>query len=178
MLNQLHEINESVSVEFRWIQSSDSMDQLTEVLNSAYQGLVDLGLNYLAATQAPSMTRKRVTKAHKCLLGLCNGQIMATLSLYDYKPSDKSEWYNKSNVAKIGQFAVLPKYQGLGIGDMMMDIIENQARLLNGIEELALDTAEGAEHLIRYYKSRDYRIVEVIDWDITNYKSVVMTKSL
>ena len=66
---------------------------------------------------------------------------------------------------------------GQGIGSAMLELIENRAAEL-GAEELALDTAEGAIHLIDYYKKRGYRFIEYVDWDITNYRSVILSKRL
>ena len=43
---------------------------------------------------------------------------------------------------------------------------------------VTLDTAEGAEHLIRTYEKRGYRFIEYVQWEVTNYRSVVMSKKL
>jgi len=47
----------------------------------------------------------------------------------------------------------------------------------NGVEELALDTAEPAIHLIEFYKKRGYRFIEYTQWDEVNYRSVIMSKN-
>jgi hypothetical protein len=60
----------------------------------------------------------------------------------------------------------------------MMDIVEEEARHIKNVKEVALDTAETAYHLIDYYKKREYRYIETVQWDVTNYKSVVLSKSL
>jgi ribosomal protein S18 acetylase RimI-like enzyme len=60
----------------------------------------------------------------------------------------------------------------------MMDIVEEEARSMEKVNEIALDTAETAYHLIDFYKKRGYRYIETIKWDATNYKSVVLSKSL
>jgi len=46
------------------------------------------------------------------------------------------------------------------------------------LEELALDTAEGASHLIKYYSDKGYRFIEYINWEITNYRNVVLSEKL
>lgn len=58
-----------------------------------------------------------------------------------------------------------------------MDKVELHAHEL-GVKELALDTCEDAAHLIKYYESRGYRFIEHVKWDLVNYRSVVMSKSL
>ncbi|MBW1796697.1 MAG: GNAT family N-acetyltransferase, partial [Deltaproteobacteria bacterium] len=46
----------------------------------------------------------------------------------------------------------------------------------DGASELALDTAEQATHLINWYERLGYRFIEYVDWDVTNYRSVIMSK--
>jgi hypothetical protein len=44
--------------------------------------------------------------------------------------------------------------------------------------ELAVDTAEPARHLIDWYTRLGYRFIEYAQWDVTNYRSVVMSKPI
>lgn len=173
-----YSFNDKEQVEFRLFSSDDSIEELTQLLNKSYKILADMGLNYVAATQDSSITLKRIASAYKCYIGICNHRIIGTISLYSPKPSDKCGWYNKDFVAKIGQFAVLPELQKYGIGSRMMDIVENEARNMENVTEIALDTAETAHHLIEFYKKRGYKYIETINWDITNYNSVILSKPL
>ncbi|MBN2794654.1 MAG: GNAT family N-acetyltransferase [Clostridia bacterium] len=166
------------AIEIRPLKSEDSISELTQVLNESYKFLLDMGLNYVAATQNDEVTLIRVNKAYKCFVAIREGKIIGTVSLYNYSPSTNSEWYNQKHVAKIGQFAVLPEYQKHGLGGKLMDIAELEASCLEHITEVALDTAETAYHLIRYYEKRKYRYVETIRWGLANYKSSVMSKVL
>jgi ribosomal protein S18 acetylase RimI-like enzyme len=75
------------------------------------------------------------------------------------------------------QFGVEPGLQRRGIGSILLDLVERRARE-TGAGELALDTAEGAAHLIKLYEKRGYRFVEHADWEKTNYRSVVLSKRL
>jgi hypothetical protein len=58
-----------------------------------------------------------------------------------------------------------------------MDFVEHHAAC-DGAHEMALDTSEHAHHLIEIYKNRGYRFVEYAQWSVTNYRSVVLSKSL
>lgn len=165
-------------IEFRLISEDDSIEELTKLLHKAYKTLADKGLKYLATYQDESITMKRIENAYKSYVGIYKGQIVATASLYSPKPSDISDWYNNDFVAKFGQFAVLPELQRCGIGNRIMDILENDANEIESVTELALDTAETAYHLIEYYKKRGYKCRETIKWDMTNYNSVVLSKVL
>jgi len=166
------------NVQIRLYKEGDSIPVITSMLNQAYKQLLDMGLRYLAASQDDTETIKRLSKAYKAYIATYKGQIIGTVSLYKYKPNDISKWYNQSFVSKVGQFAVLPKYQSSGIGSLMMDKVESDAKDLEGIEELALDTAETAHHLISYYSNRDYVYKETIKWPRANYNSVIMSKVL
>jgi hypothetical protein len=55
--------------------------------------------------------------------------------------------------------------------------VEHRARELH-FRHLALHTAEGAGHLVRWYSSRNYRFVEHVQWPGKTYRSVIMSKSL
>ena len=173
-----YNFNDDEYIEFRLHSSEDSIEELTQLLHKSYKVLADMGLNYVAATQDHSITLNRARHAYKCYIGMYKNKIVSTISLYSPEPSDKSSWYNKDFVAKIGQFAVEPELQKYGIGSKMMDIVEEEARRIKNVRELALDTAETAHHLIDFYKKREYRYVETIQWDVTNYKSVVLSKAL
>lgn len=176
--NYTYQFKDNEIMELRLISDKDSIEEITVLLNKSYQALLDKGMKFLAATQDSSVTLNRINKAHQCFVGVHNGRIISTISLYDYKPSDVSKWYNHNYVAKIGQFAVLPELQKTGIGSFMMEIVELEARQMKNIKELSLDTSEHAEHLIKYYKDKGYQYKETIQWDVTNYKSFVMSKAL
>ncbi len=161
----------------RIVQASDSVHEITSLLHKAYKQLADMGFRFLATHQNEAETRRRLNKGIS-YLALSEEKIISTVSLY-YNNLDTHDasWYKKSGVAHFGQFAVLPEYQKLGIGNFIMNIVEDRAKR-EGAVELALDTAEGAEHLIKYYKQRGYRFIEYVKWEVTNYRSVIMSKRL
>ncbi len=80
-------------------------------------------------------------------------------------------------MATIGQFGVLPGRQGTGTGTRLLCHAEWLA-IANGAAELALDTSEGADHLIAWYKREGFRFVEYVRWEGKTYRSVFMSKQL
>ena len=60
---------------------------------------------------------------------------------------------------------------------MLLKEVEHEA-FKNNVEELALDTAETAFHLIEFYRKRGYRFIEYTRWNEVNYRSVIMSKTL
>lgn len=75
------------------------------------------------------------------------------------------------------QFAVAPSHQRVGIGTRLLCHAESWARE-NGYSELALDTAEPADHLVALYRRRGYEHVGFVHWNGKLYRSVVMSKRL
>lgn len=56
----------------------------------------------------------------------------------------------------LSRLAVLPEYQGAGIGKKMMEWAEQQARRL-GVRELRGEVRAALPHLLEYYKRMGYR---------------------
>lgn len=162
----------------RPLAETDSLADLTELLHRAYRVLADMGLRFFATYQTEEDTRTRLKDAH-CLVGVMENTIVATIALYKdvSRQSSPCEWYRQKGVWTFGQFAVEPTLQKKGIGGILIDTIENIARTA-GAKELALDTSERATHLISYYSKRGYRHADYVQWEKTNYRSVVMSKFL
>ncbi|QVK21674.1 GNAT family N-acetyltransferase [Mycoplasmatota bacterium] len=174
----LYQLDNGENIEIRLLKSSDSIQQLTRLLNKSYKSLYNMGLKYVAATQDDDTTVRRVQKAYKCFVGIINGKIVATISLYKPSHSTACKWYSQDFVAKFGQFAVLPGLQKIGIGRKLMNIVEHEASKIANVKELALDTAETAYHLIDYYTKKGYIYIETVSWSQTNYRSVILSKEV
>lgn len=160
----------------RTFVATDSVEELTDLLHRAYKSLADMGLNFLATHQDAETTLRRISKG-ECFVGTIDGKIVTTITFYMPAPSTVSSWYNRPDVGKIGQLAVDPAFQKQKIASRMMQFIEQHAQS-RGIAELALDTSEQAAHLIQWYERLGYRFIEYVQWDVTNYRSVVMSKTL
>ena len=160
----------------RAISSTDSIAELTELLHRAYRQLAEMGLRFFATHQTEEQTRERVSRG-RCFVGLLDDRIVGTITLYSGSSEKAPEIYRRDGLGYFGQFAVDPLCQGRGLGAMLLAHVEATARE-EGLLELALDTAAPATHLIDYYSRHGYRIVDHVQWDDTNYPSVIMTKSL
>lgn len=154
----------------------DDIEELTQLLHKAYKQLADMGLRYLATHQDSSVTRRRIQGAH-CLVAEIGHRLVATITYYRPGLRKDCTWYRQEGIGVFGQFGVLPELQCKGIGSELLRTVEEMA-FQDGCRELALDTAEPATHLHRYYERRGYRIVDYVDWEDTNYRSVIMSKKL
>lgn len=163
-------------VHARLLQDGDSFEELTALLHRSYSVLAKLGLRYLATHQDVETTRDRCLSG-ETYLGLHEGTIVSTVTLRPPGGAD-SGYYGNPGVASFGQFGVDLPFQKSGLGAGMMRLIEDRAREL-GAAELACDTAQPAKHLVKWYESMGYRIVEEADWrPTTNYKSWILSKYL
>ncbi len=161
----------------RPIEPRDSFAELTQVVRSAYQQLADMGFRYWGTYQNEDDTRERCGSGH-CLVAELDGKLVGTITCKSEDIGDNTpDWYRRPEVWIVTQFAVLPEFKSRGIGHMLMNAAESHV-LAQGGREVALDTAEGAKHLIRMYRRRGYRMVGKVDWGATNYVSVLMSKRL
>ena len=165
-----------MSLTIRRIAEGDSIAELTELLHKSYRILADMGMKFFATHQTEEETRDRVARG-RCFVGECDGRIVGTITLYANRDGYGPELYRRDGVGYFGQFAIDPAYQGRGYGNLLLDHVENEART-SGMSELGLDTAETATHLIDYYSRHGYEFVEHVQWHDTNYRSVVLRKSL
>lgn len=164
------------SVIIRPLRETDSLAALTELLHRAYAPLAARGLRYLASHQDEATTRRRCGEG-TCLVAELDGRIVGTVTLKSAQNTHGTPWYDRPDVVCFGQFAVDPQHQGSGIARRFLDAVERLAAE-QGAAEIALDTAEGAADLIETYQRRGYRFIEYAAWEVTNYRSVIMSKSV
>jgi GNAT superfamily N-acetyltransferase len=160
----------------RDLADGDSISAITALLHAAYGSLAASGFRYLASHQDEAMTLHRLRRGIPFVAESC-GEIIGTVTLYRPSSSSLCEWYRQPRVYHFAQFAVRPDLQRQGIGSRLYEYVEAFARSIDA-EELALDTAEGALHLRRWYEKLGFRFVQFISWEVTNYRSVVLSKSL
>ncbi len=160
----------------REYRSTDSVPRVTELLHAAYKRLLDLGMKYVATVQEDEVTLDRIRKG-RCFVAEDGGVLVGTIVLENQKQTKGCPWYDRPDVASFHQFAVDPVRQGEGIGLALVKAAEDSAKA-GGAKELAIDTSEWAYHLVDWYSSLGYRLVEETQWQDVNYRSVIMSKDL
>lgn len=170
----------------RELSSDDDLAELTRMLHRAYAPLAAAGMRYLASHQNEAKTRSRVfARGVKTLVGVDQaGRILATITVtierdtrQDHEQDPQPEWYLRDDVAIFEQFAVDPEYQGQRLGQRLLEAAADLVASL-GFKELACDTSEHAAHLIAYYTNLGFREVGTTTWGVTNYDSVLLSRSL
>lgn len=152
------------------------LPEITRLLHASYAPLAAQGLRYLATHQDDATTLRRLREGH-AFVALDGREIIGTITCYAPQPDSPCEWYRREGVYHFGQFAVHPERQREGIGHRLLQRVEDEARKLGAIE-LSLDTAETAEHLCRWYARLGFRFIQHVAWGVTNYRSVILSKSL
>jgi GNAT superfamily N-acetyltransferase len=152
------------------------MDELTELLHRAYGALGAMGFNYTAVDQTVERTRQRASDG-ECYVAVDRGRIVATATFGLVDTIGRPPEYARPGMAYFTQFAVEPGLQGTGLGSRLLRHVEEQARG-RGATEIALDTAEGATHLVRYYAARGYGPAGHVKRAGKTYRSVILRKAL
>jgi GNAT superfamily N-acetyltransferase len=160
----------------RALSSNDSVVALTQLLHRAYARLGTMGLNYTAVDQPPEVTAKRIEGGH-CYIAEWSGSLAGTIVVKPTYAMNDCEYFTRPGVAAVHQFGVEPALQGRGIGKALLAASEAWAKD-RGFRELAMDTAEQAEHLITLYSRLGYKHVGLVRWPGKVYRSVVLSKEL
>mgnify|MGYP001576682416 CR=1 FL=1 len=87
------------------------------------------------------------------------------------------EYREHATFLYINRMCVDPGDQKRGLGRTLVEFAESEAkrRCLAG---LRLDTAKPFERLVGWYVKLGFRIIGETQWDVTNYRSVIMEKRL
>ena len=189
------------AVTVRLLEPSDSIPQITRLLHRAYAPQMAMGLKPLAGRQDDSVTRERClnSECYIALLGAdatataaaprpgTNGaagtragssaRIVGVILFEEHEKVTFPPFFLRPDVCHFAQFAVDPDHQGLGIGRMLLEKIEERSRE-KGCKELALSMAEPDAKLLEFYLKRGFRLVEYWQWPYTNYRSCILSKRI
>jgi GNAT superfamily N-acetyltransferase len=160
----------------RELGPGDSIEALTVLLHRAYKALADQGLNYLATHQDIATTLRRIGQG-TAFVAEYRGDLVGTITYRKPEHTLIPRQTPIPNAGSLGQLAVEPQHQRWGLGRRLFAHAEQFART-QGVKALVLDTAEPASHLISWYGRMGYQFVEYAQWEVTNYRSVVLVKFL
>src|SRR5690554_4764282 len=152
-----------------------SWEEITELLNIAFQQRVEQGLNYLAATQGVEVTKRRVAGGI-CLVALINNKLVGTATLHIVKTeNNRKKWFYESSYGYLSQLAVHPKYKSKGIGGKLQ---KERIRLCyeNKVDAILGDTSVHAKDLLEWHRRMGAQKVGYLSHTTTNYYSVQFRK--
>ena len=165
----------------RPLAKSDSFEELTMLLHRAYRGQVEMGLRPLAGRQDVATTKKRCEAGETYVAEMTQAagkpKLVGVILFHEVEDAKGPPWFANKHVDSFSQFGVDPDLQGKGIGQMLLDTVERRAAAC-GATELGLSMAEPDAKLRAFYERRGYRFVEYWQWPYTNYRSVILSKTL
>lgn len=153
----------------RWA-TLDEAPVVRKIANAAYQELADMGLNYTATYQNDEETRSRMAEGRTLMVEINSSPVGTITMREENKISQRRSAY-------LGQFGFLPEFKGRGLGTRVMDYMEELAKS-EGYECVQLDTAKPAEHLVKMYLKRGYKIVGDTHFTDKTYDSWIFEKDL
>lgn len=192
---------ESKTVTIRRLRPEDSISEITMLLHRAYRPQVEMGLRPLAGRQDDSITADRAANS-ECWLAVIAGaragrstderasagqaapdaefgpdKIVGVILFEEKEKVDFPPFFLRPDVCHFAQFGVDPTMQGMGIGRLLLEKVEERAKEKDAAE-LALSMAEPDQGLLQFYVNRGFRLVEYWQWPYTNYRSCILSKKL
>jgi|GEM_PF-262551 GNAT superfamily N-acetyltransferase/predicted nucleotidyltransferase len=156
-------------IEVRLARLSD-VSNLRKLLNSAYKRLAGMGLNFNATFQDDELTADGILEGRTFVLDL-NGKLAGTMKLRNRNVIDDRP------CLYVGRFAVEPELQGQGLGLYLLKLVEKLAKR-EGCSCLQLDTAQPAEHLLKFYQDYGFKVVKPTYYEGKTYCSWILEKPL
>lgn len=170
-------------ITIRPLAATDCLRTLTELLHAAYASLAAQGWNFTAVDQSVDVTRDRLAGAQG-FVAEAAGRLVGTIAVRGPKPPDETyiadpppPLYTTPGTAILSQLGVHPDWRGQRLAERLIDAAETWAAA-QGLQQIALDTAEPATALRTRYARRGYAEVGVVQWQGKTYRSVLMCKPL
>lgn len=163
-------------VVIRMLDASDSIEELTLLVNRAYATLGDAGFKLEGVDQSVERTRQRVAQG-ACLVAALGGALVGTLTLRAGFENPVCPYLAQPNIVCRYQHAVAPEFQGRGIGHALMVESERWARELY-FDEIVGYTAEGHAWKRAYWRRNGVVEVDRVQWPGDAFFSVVGAKRL
>lgn len=105
------------------------------------------------------------------------GRIIAGVVFYDPENTSGCPYYDRPDVASLGPLAIVPEFQGHGLGGAMLRFVEERAVEV-GAKELALEITPEATNALNKFLKEGYRFAENARYNDGQQRCIVMTKSL
>ena len=104
----------------------DDVSPVTALLNLAYTPLAEAGMKYVASWQDDTITLNRFRRGTE-YVAFEDHKLVGTITLSDVEHTKGCPWYDRDDVCKFGQSAVLPAHQRQGIGRQLLRHVEKAA---------------------------------------------------
>ena len=163
-------------VEIRRVQDEDSRDEVSRLFHTSHALIADhslrrFWLDELMGKGSPENPQGELFLAES------ETRLIGGIVFFDPKNTTGCTYYDRPDVASIGPFAVMPEFQGHGLGGAMLSVIESRAQE-SGAKELALDIAPEATQDLQKFLRQGYRFAENVRYPGSDRRCVVLSKPL
>jgi len=161
----------------RRLRPEDSLEELTHLVHAAYAARLAEGLRFVGTHQTVEITAERIAGGH-AFVAADGERLIGTVIARPPQAKSSAPLYREPRTWSFGQLAVLPEFNGRGLG-WQLQVSAVELALEHGARTMALDTAAPAQRLIALYETWGYQIVGRADWrPTTNYESVLMARPI
>lgn len=164
-------------VEIRRVAPEDSKEEINRLFHTAHALLTDQGLRRYWIDELMGDGSPENPQGELYLAFDEKARAIAGIVFFDAANTRGCPFFDKPGVASIGPFAIMPEFQGHGLGGAMLGFVEDRARE-TGAEEIALDIAPEATQQLQNYLQRGYRFAENARWPGSDKRCVVLSKML
>jgi ribosomal protein S18 acetylase RimI-like enzyme len=162
-------------ITIRQLEPKDSIRELTDLLHCAFKLDGQHSYAYPAAKQSEEETRMQIANG-ECLVAELDGRLIGIGMIWPPRLVAQQRWCCFHRSAHLRQLAVHPGFQGLGIGTKLLEYCE-QSAIRMGAWELAGIAPIGSRQ-INLYRRANFKLIEYIVREDTNYDSVLFSKWL
>lgn len=156
----------------RW-HEEEKIDEITSLLHAAYGAPPQARSNFTADTASPGAVHQRANSG-TTFLAEDGNQVIGIITL---RTDNATLLFRQPGVRVIDLFAIHPHRSKEGVGRLLLDAAENEARQHN-VTALAIDTAEISESLAEFLKSAGFREVGDHPGREKDHRSILMAKWL
>jgi GNAT superfamily N-acetyltransferase len=164
-------------VEFRKVTPEDSAEDINRLFHTSHALQADHSLRRFWLAELLGEGSPENPKGELFLAVSEGVRLIGGAVFYDAENTRGCPYFDKPNIASIGPFAVMPEFQGHGLGGALLQFIEDRARE-TGAEELALDIPPEATQTLQKYLQQGYRFAENARWPGSDRRCVILSKRL
>lgn len=164
-------------VEIRKVTEKDSREEINRLFHTHHAVVADASLRRFYLDELLGEGSSENPKGELYLAIAEDDKILGGLVFFDTENTRGCPYYDRPGVASIGPFAVVPQFQGHGLGGAMLELIEARAKE-SGAKELALDISPEATHSLQNFLKRGFRFAENARWPESSARCLVLTKQI
>jgi len=164
-------------VEIRAFGESDSAEEVDRLFQTAHARLADAELRRYWIEALTGGESSPENPKGDLFVAESETGLIGALVFFDAENTQGCPFYERPKVASLGAFAILPAFQGHGLGSAMLSFIEEHARE-TGAEELCVEIAPDAPHSLNKFLKDGYRYAENATWADCGKKCVILHKTL